>query len=97
MGLFLIKTKQNKKGPGLGCFNKYPCARSLASPSAVFPGIFNTLSRPLSDRKLTLTLLSYLIKDKGCSLPRSVIAWLMGFASIEEDGKAKSGLSCGRM
>lgn len=46
MGLFFIKTKQNKPSPGLGCFNKCLCARSLPSASAALPRTLDARPNP---------------------------------------------------
>lgn len=46
MGLFFIKTKQNKPSPGLGCFNKCLCACLRPSASAALPGTLNAHPSP---------------------------------------------------
>lgn len=83
--VLINNTQQNKKRPGPGCFRGCPRAHVLASSDVVFPGILKALCRPHSDRKPTLTLLSYLIKGEGYSLPKSVIIWFLGFSSTEAE------------
>ena len=85
---FRLKQNKTPECPGPGCLHNCPCARLLASMSVVFLGPVNTLFRPHSDGKPTLTLLSCLIKGKACSLPRSIIIWFLGVASTEEEGNA---------